>query len=155
MMLRDLFNNKKGIGNNMEKVNLFKQLLKEKEIGMESSINEDGVCTFVTHQSIKNGPTMRLVAMFNAEETSVYCYVFDYLNIGEEKKERIIDAINAINSNYTFTTFYLSDDLDIQQKYSIDIEDVYSPVTVFNQLIIMIHHAEEQYKEFMKIVWSD
>jgi hypothetical protein len=156
-MFKDLFNSnvKDDDENNNEKANLFKRYLKEKDVNMDNEVSEDRFNTFVTYQSIKNGPTIRVVIMFDPAEISVYFYVFDYLNIEEEKKLSVMDLINKINKGYMFTTFYLSEDLDVHQKFSMDVEEVFSPITVFNQAVIMVQQAEEQYKKFMGIVWSD
>lgn len=153
ILLKGLFSGNKtpGVG---EKAKKFQELLKKRDIDMNLDINENGIVSFYVDQNIVNGPVIRAVMLFNEEETSTSLYIFDYLKVDEEKREAVLNLVNSINRDYIYTNFYISEENDVVQKYSFDIEQFYSPEQLLEQLITMVQHAKNHYGNFMKILWT-
>ncbi len=137
-----------------EKSEGFLKLLKEKEVNMEIDTSREGITSFYVDQQITNGPVIRVVAMFAENETRCHQYIFDYVSINAVQRTEVLELINSINENYMFTNFYLTEDNRVNQKNSIDIVRVYDPEDIFDQLLVMIQHAREQYGNFMKLLWK-
>lgn len=137
-----------------DKSQRFANLLKERDIHMDMDTSQEGVTTFITSQKIVNGPAIRVMAMFSNEETRVHQYIFDYVTIENSMRTEILQLINAINEDYIFTNFYLTEDNFVNQKYSIDTTRTYDPEDVLDQLVTMIGLSREKYGDFMKLLWK-
>lgn len=138
----------------ISKSDAYADLLKVKDIDMKQTKVDDGAIRFAIDQNLGNGlPTIKVVIFFNPDQTMAHVYIFNYVSFEESKEIEILRLINELNSDYTFTTFYFSEN-SIDLKYSIDIEKAYNPETIFDLIISMIQTAREQYPKFMKVIWS-
>ena len=93
----------------------FKSFLLERNMDL-NFIDDNGESVIELREILKCGAKIRLVTVFDKDDTSVKIYGFDYIQgINPVKKSYIYEALNNLNSNYIFTKYYLDGDSIIIQ----------------------------------------
>ena len=87
----------------------FKSFLLERNMDL-NFIDDNGESVIEIREMLKCGAKIRLVTVFDKDDTNVKIYGFDYIQgINPVKKNYIYEALNNLNSNYTFTKYYYND----------------------------------------------
>ncbi|RID89036.1 hypothetical protein D1953_00210 [Peribacillus asahii] len=136
----------------MSNVERFKLFLEEKNLYMEEFNPESGVTFFRVEQSLENGGDITLLIAFN--DMFVEAFATNYIKVDNPlRKERILELINDLNTEFRFVKFYLAENSINVQSTNFNGE-VFSPVDAFECLIAVLRAADEAYPKFMRALWG-
>lgn len=133
---------------------VFNSFLASKEVKPDVNETEDDT-RFTLHYNLKGGPNVRIVCIFDEDDTMVRLYFFDYINsVDESKKAKIYEVINKINLEYTYVKFVIDDDNDVYASYFVTVNNNFDSQIIFNLMLTISEIMEEKYPAFMKVVWA-
>ena len=131
----------------------FKSFLLERNMDL-NFIDDNGESVIEIREMLKCGAKIRLVTVFDKDDTSVNIYGFDYIQgINPVKKSYIYEALNNLNSNYTFTKYYLDGDSIIIQG-NLYFLDTFSNEATMQMMLGVMDCANSEYPALMKLNWS-
>ena len=133
--------------------NEFRNFLKSINVTLEEETKDDDII-FSVNNTIQAGPTVRLIVVLPNGDNQAAVIGANYVTINNpSKKEYILEKINELNMKYTYNKFVLVDNtIGVQVFMAID--NNFSPETLWSFLLGAYDAMEEEYKGFMKIIWS-
>lgn len=139
-----------------ESIKKFEDLLAEKNIELENWEDDEGDNRFFAYEdSLKNGPTVRIVAALQNKPNYVgTVYLFNYINIADEvNKESFYELLNELNVDYSYVKFLLDDEFNIilRMHYPV-LENHYDPQTTIDFMLMILEAAKDEYSKFMKLI---
>ena len=96
------------------------------------------------------------MALFdNEKDTQVAIYAFNYVKVtNPSRKEYILQKINELNLSYTYNKFVLDEENNININTFIAVDNNFKPNLVWASMIAMYRALENEYSNFMKILWA-
>jgi len=133
----------------------FKQFLKVKDIELEEDMTDDNKKYFVAYHNISSGPRVRIVIVFADDDKAVTIYGFNYVSVEDSsKRPLLLGKTNELNYGYLFTRFLVDDENNVTTKTFSPLFDAVDPEFVWDLICSVAHALEEEFKDFMKIVWG-
>ena len=123
------------------------------KVAFEEDTRESDV-VFSMQSNIKSGPRVSIVIIFPEDNTHVAVLCFNYVNVDNpSKSEYILERINELNMKYTYNKFTLNDNNVVGQTF-IPYDEIINPELVWALMLSLYQAMEEEYRGFMKIIWS-
>ncbi|MCM3735783.1 YbjN domain-containing protein [Bacillus cytotoxicus] len=136
----------------MKNLEQFKMYLEQQEIYMEEFNPENGVPFLRAEQSIENGGNITLIIAFY--EVFVEAFATDFIKVDNPlKKERVLELVNEMNTNFRFVKFVFEDNMVYLQATNFN-GSTFVPEDAFECLVALLRAAEEAYPKFMRIIWG-
>lgn len=132
----------------------FKNLLEGQNYFPRFSDNPDtGDTSCLVKQDLSCGAIAEIFIDFSKNDCMVHLLNYGFIKgINPLKKQTIYEFLNELNSKYTYIKFLMRDNgIDVEIHY---IVDSYSPQTTINYLLTMIEVMNDEYENFMKLIWS-
>lgn len=131
----------------------FKSFLLERDMDLDF-FNDNGESVVEIREVLKCGAKLRIVTVFDADDTNVKIYGFDYIQgINPVKKSYLYEALNNLNSNYAYFKYYLNEDSIIIQG-SLYFLDTFSSEATMQMMVGLMNCANSEYPALMKLNWS-
>lgn len=132
----------------------FKKFLISKDIHLDFIEDKDGDSIVEFTESLDCGTKMRILVLFNKDDLMVSIYGLDFIQgINPEKKNDIYEAINKLNSEYSYFKYVLNKDSITVQTFDI-FNNNFDCEIIMNQIIGIIRVVDTEYSGLMKIIWS-
>lgn len=132
----------------------FRSFTQSNEVNGEFLEGDNGESLVQFRQSIKGGPVMNLMVIFDSEDSLVSIYGENFVTgINPSKKVYLYELLNNLNAKYTYFKFVLSNDAIEIQAFDV-IDNNYSNDTIMRILLGIIQVAEREYPIIMKTIWS-
>lgn len=134
---------------------LFNQILNQHNIYFNTWDEDDGDVYFQFNQKLDSGPTVKILAIFNSDDTLVSIYVLDYVTlVNTARKDYMYRLLNDINNKYTYYKFTMDDKNHIILSCFIPMDNNFKPEIILNLIFGSISVMDDEYPGFMKIIWS-
>lgn len=135
--------------------NLFKQFLDQNNMNVNSWDDEDGETYFQFNQKLNSGPNIKILTIFNPEDTMVSIYALDYVNlVNTTRKDYMYRLLNDLNSKYTYHKFAMDNNNNIILSCFVPVENNFIPEMILKLIIGSISIMDNEYSSFMKAIWA-
>lgn len=132
----------------------FKRFLISQDINLEFIEGDNGETIVEIREQLKSGIRLRLLVIFNREDSMVSIYGADFIQgINPIKKNYLYEAVNDLNYKYTYYKYVLEKDSISVQAFAL-FEDNFSSEVVMRLIMGMMATVEQEYSGLMKIIWS-
>lgn len=134
----------------------FQEFLMDNDINVFSTESVDDEYQTVMFRSRVEAKGQRLPAAVIID-TSIFTIIRTQMatGIGDDKRERVQDYINGLNTRYKIFKYYLRENGTVYLDICLPFEDDnFDGKMVQLMLSILIRHLEEVYEDFMECVWQ-
>ena len=132
----------------------FKSFLMSQDINLDFMEDENGNTLVEIRESLKCGTKLRVIVIFNKEDSMVSMYGIDFVQgINPTKRNYMYEAINDLNNKYTYYKFLLDKDRVEVQSFVL-FDDNFSNEVIMKYIMGMINVVEQEFSGLMKIMWS-
>lgn len=132
----------------------FRSFLQSRNINLEFMEESDGSTTLQIRETLKSGARIRILVVFNKNNSLVSIYGGDFITgINPGKKDYMYEAVNELNSKYTYLKFVMGNDSLMAQSFAL-FDNNFKSEVVMDMILAMLDIIEEEYPRLMRIIWS-
>lgn len=131
-----------------------KNILREYDIEYQEYTEASGYYIIIK-EFIENGPAISIVIEFVNNKNFICIYISNYVLVKDlNKKNLVLQLLNELNGNYTFTKFFMDDKGEIRLATYIPIIANQSPENIILTIQVTSIAAHEEYPIIMKLLWA-
>lgn len=132
----------------------FRNFLNSQNINLEFIEGDNGETLVEIREGLKCGAKLRIVAIFDKEDSMVSIYGMDFVQgINPTKKNYMYETVNDLNNRYTYYKFLLDRDAVEIQAFAL-FNDNFNSEVVMRYIMGMIRVAEQEFSGLMRVMWS-
>ena len=133
---------------------IYNELISSTDFKVFTEENENNSTVWLQF-GIENGPSYRIKFISTSDnDNDVAVRVFSIISVDDEKKAKILPALNRINSHYRFVKFVIDNDNDINIEYDFLQSAVRVEASAEELIIRIVRIIDEAYPELMKALWT-
>ena len=132
----------------------FRGFLINQGINLDFVELDDGDTVVEIRESLECGVNLRMVVVFSSDDSMVGVYGLDFIQgINPMKKSYVYEAINELNSKYTYYKYIVDKEKIVLQSFAL-FNDNFDSNIVMKIIMGMMNLVNNDYSGLMKIIWS-
>lgn len=132
----------------------FRNFLINQGINLDFVELDDGDTVVEIRESLECGVNFRMVVVFSSDDSMVGVYGLDFIQgINPMKKSYVYEAINELNSKYTYYKYIVDKEKIVLQSFAL-FNDNFDSNIVMKIIMGMMNLVNNDYSGLMKIIWS-
>lgn len=132
----------------------FKKYLENMDINLHFREEDDGETVVELQESLNIGSNLKIMAIFNKEDTIVSIYGVGFLTCpNESKRPKIYEMLNELNSKYTYFKFALEQNAVSIESFML-FEDNFNGAVIVKIILGMTKAIEDEYEWMMHEIWG-
>ena len=129
--------------------------LKASKLELKVFTDENEAQSFVWLQfTAKNGSPYRIQFISRDDDNDVAVRIFSLIHVESSQIEKVLPAINAVNSKFRYTKFVIDNDGDINVEYDFLVRAANVEECAEEIVIRFVKIIDEAYPVLMHALWS-